>query len=184
MNESPLQKAAHDIARRLDDLGIEYAIAGALSLAAHGLVRATEDVDILISREGLQRFKDAWVGRGYVNLRAGGKAVRDTEQGVKIDFIIEGDYPGDGEQKPVRFPNPKVAAVSAGNLQVLSLPKLVELKLASGMTAPHRLQDLADVQRIIAIRSLPRDFAEQLDPYVRPKFEELWATAQHEPEDY
>jgi hypothetical protein len=49
VNESPLQKAAEEIARHMDELGIDYAVAGALSLAAHGLVRATEDVDALLS---------------------------------------------------------------------------------------------------------------------------------------
>jgi hypothetical protein len=42
--------------------------------------------------------------------------------------------------------------------------KLIELKLASGMTAPDRLKDLADVQELIKIRGLSRDFAEKLDP--------------------
>jgi hypothetical protein len=69
-------------------------------------------------------------------------------------------------------------------MKVLALPRLVELKLASGMTAPHRLQDLADVQRLIDVRKLPRDFANELGPYVREKFDELWLTAQHEPDDY
>jgi hypothetical protein len=184
VNESPLQKAAHAIAQHMDELGIDYAIAGALSLAAHGLVRATEDVNILLSRAGLERFKEAWVGRGYANLRVGGKAVRDTLHGVKIDFLIQGDFPGDGAPKPVSFPDPREAGISAGQLRVLALPRLIELKLASGMTAPHRLQDLADVQRLIALRKLPREFAEELDPYVRSKFDELWVTAQHEPDDY
>src|SRR5204863_7794125 len=122
-----------------------YAIAGALCLGAHGVVRATEDVDILITREGLERFKAEWLGRGYINLRAGGKAVRDSVNGVKIDFLVAGDFPGDGRPKPVAFPEPSGRAVSPGDPVVLSLPQLVELKLASGMTAPHRLQDLADV---------------------------------------
>ncbi len=150
MNESPLQKAAREIAKRLDELGVDYAIAGALSLAAHGLVRATEHVDVLLTRDGLDRFKDAWLGRGYVNLRPGGKAVRDTAHGVKVDFLIAGEFPGDGKPKPVSFPEPALAALPAGQLKVLALPRLVELKLAAGMTAPHRLQDLADVQRLIA----------------------------------
>lgn len=184
MNESPVQKAVHDLARHFDELGIDYAIAGALSLAAHGLVRATEDVDILVTREGLMRFKDAWLGRGYVNLRPGGKAVRDTSHGVKVDFLITGDFPGDGLAKPVAFPDPRKAAVPAGTLRVVSLEPLIEIKLASGMTAPHRLQDLADVQRIIAVRQLPRDFASRLHPYVREKFDELWLSAQHGVEDY
>ena len=52
------------------------------------------------------------------------------------------------------------------------------------MTAPHRIQDLADVQRLIDVRKLPRDFATELDPFVRAKFDELWQSAQHEPDDY
>ena len=184
VNESPLHKAAEEIARRFNELGVDYAIAGAISLAAHGLVRATEDVDILVSRDGLDRFKEASIGRGYVNLRAGGKAVRDTQNGVKIDFLIQGDFPGDGAPKPVSFPDPREAGTDAGRFRVLSLTKLIELKLASGMTAPHRLQDLADVQRLIGIRKLPRDFANELDPYVRPKFDELWLSVQREDDDY
>ncbi len=54
-----------------------------------------------------------------------------------------------------------------------TLEKLVELKLASGMTAPDRLKDLADVQELIKIRGLSRDFAGKLDPYVREKYLEL-----------
>ena len=184
LGSSPLHKAASDIARRLDELGIDYAIAGALCLAAHGLTRATEDVDILITREGLDRFKQAWQGRGYVDLRPGGKAVRDTSHGVKIDFLIAGDYPGDGKPKPVSFPTPRTASTDAGAFRILSLPRLVELKLASGMSAPHRLQDLADVQRLIAVAKLPRELGDSLDPYVREKFFELWQTAQHPEEDY
>ena len=106
MGSSPLQDAAAQIARLLRDLKVDYAIAGALCLAAHGVVRATEDVDVLITREGLERFKQAWLGRGYVEVRPGGRAVRDTLNGVKVDFLIEGDYPGDGKPKPVRFPSP------------------------------------------------------------------------------
>jgi hypothetical protein len=184
MDASPVQKAAADIARRLDDLGIDYAIAGALALAAHGVVRATEDVDVLLSREGLARFKSAWLGRGYVNLRPEGKAVRDTVNGVKVDFLIEGDYPGDGKPKPVSFPSPAAAGEAAGRYRVVALPRFLELKLASGMTAPHRLQDLADVLRLIEVAKLPRETAEALDPFVRSKFDELWQSAQHPEDDY
>jgi hypothetical protein len=52
------------------------------------------------------------------------------------------------------------------------------------MTAPHRLQDLADVQRLIARAGLPRELGESLDPYVRAKFFELWDTAPHPEDDY
>ncbi len=56
----------------------------------------------------------------------------------------------------------------------LSLPRLIELKLASGMTSPGRIRDLSDVLELIKLRDLPESFAEQLNPYVQSKFRELW----------
>jgi hypothetical protein len=41
------------------------------------------------------------------------------------------------------------------------------------MTAPDRLKDLADIQELIKVRALKKDFAERLNPYVREKFLEL-----------
>jgi hypothetical protein len=92
VNQSPVQSAALAVARRLSELDVPYAIAGALCLGAYGVVRATEDVDILLTPNGLASFKAAWLGRGYVNLRPGGKAVRDTVHEIKIDFLLTGEY--------------------------------------------------------------------------------------------
>jgi hypothetical protein len=56
---------------------------------------------------------------------------------------------------------------------------LVELKLASGMTGGvHRIKDLADVVALIKALGLTAEFGDRLSPYVRPKYEELWAGAQ------
>jgi hypothetical protein len=184
MGEGGVRKAATAIAERLAAAGIDYAIAGAIALGDHGFMRLTVDVDVLIRREGLERFKSEWLGRGYVDVRPGGKAVRDTVNNVKIDFLIAGDFPGDGKPKPVAFPDPREAAVSGDKYQIVSLPRLIEMKLASGMTAPHRLQDLADVLRLVRAADLPREFAVQLDPYVRAKFDELWLASRHPDDDY
>ncbi len=103
---------------------------------------------------------------------------------MKIDFLITGDFPGDGKPKPVVFPDPREAAVAGEKYRIVSLHKLVEMKLASGMTAPHRLQDLADVLRLIHAADLPRDFGAQINPYVRDKFDELWVASRHPEDDY
>jgi hypothetical protein len=179
-----VHSAAAAIAERFNEAGIEYAIAGAIALGEHGFKRLTVDVDVLIRREDLDRFKTEWLGRGYVEVRPGGKAVRDTIHNVKIDFLLTGDFPGDGKPKPVAFPDPREAAVAGEKYRVVSLPRLVEMKLASGMTAPHRLQDLADVLRLIGEAQLAQDFGARLDPYVRDKFQELWLASQHPEDDY
>jgi hypothetical protein len=178
MSRSRLHESARELARILDQEGIPYAVAGALALAAHGRARLTEDVDLLVTREGLAAFKRSWLGRGYVEITPGLKAVRDTARNVKIDFLLTGDYPGDGKPKPVAFPDPSIAESEAAGFRVLGLVPLVELKIASGMTAAHRGQDLVDVIALIRIRKLPPEFAEQLNAYVRPKYAELWQLAQ------
>jgi len=61
-----------------------------------------------------------------------------------------------------------------------SLPILIELKLASGMSAPHRLRDLADVLDLIRSARLPVALADELDPSVRNEYRELWQAAQAE----
>jgi hypothetical protein len=184
MGEGAIHQAAAAIGRRLTEAGIDYAIAGAIALAEHGFTRLTTDVDVLIRRDDLGRFKALWLGRGYVEVRPGGKAVRDTANNVKIDFLLTGDYPGDGKPKPVAFPDPDDAVIEGSKYRVVSRVRLIEMKLASGMTAPHRLHDLADVLRLIREAGLPRDLATEVHPYVRAKFEELWALAQHPDEDY
>ena len=178
MKEGKVYQAAVALARRLDADGIPYAIAGAMALGAHGYERMTTDVDVLITREGLARFKQAHLGRGYVEKFPGSKGLRDTENGVTIDVLIAGEFPGDGLPKPVAFPEPADAAVEGSRFRILTLPKLVELKLASGMTAPHRLKDLADVLELVRAAKLTSDFAGDLDPFVREKCLELWAVAQ------
>lgn len=184
MGEGGIHGAAAAIGRVLTEMGIDYAIAGAIALGEHGFERLTTDVDVLIRREDLARFKERWLGRGYVDVRPGGKAVRDTANNVRIDFLLTGDFPGDGLPKPVAFPAPEVAAVPGAKYRVVSLTSLIEMKLASGMTAPHRLHDLADVLRLIRDAALPRDLASSLAPYVQAKYLELWTLAQHPDDDY
>lgn len=184
MGKSPLQLAAEALADRLDALDADYAVSGALAVNYHGVMRATEDVDVLITAEALARFKERWIGRGYVPLFAGSKAIRDVEHNVKIDFLIAGEYPGDGRRKPVSFPDPSHAALRGRRFRVIELARLIELKLASAMTAPHRFRDSDDVLRLIRKNALPREYAQNLDPYVQTRFDELWFLAQQAEEDY
>jgi hypothetical protein len=180
MKTGKVHQAALAIARRLDAANIPYAIAGAMALGAHGYERVTSDVDVLLTREGLVMLKSAHLGRGYVEQFPGSKGVRDTENGVAIDVLIAGEFPGDGVPKPVAFPDPARVAVEGERFRILPLQTLIELKLASGMTAPQRLKDLADVLELVRAAKLPADLAANLDPYVREKYLELWRAAQIE----
>src|SRR5205085_664731 len=145
------------IAAKLDELAIPYAIAGGMALSAHRFVRATIDVDILVSPEGLETIHDRLDGRGYVRPFTGSRNLRDVDTGVRIEFLVQGQFPGDGKPKPVAFPDPSQAGQIINSVRYLRLSPLIELKLASGMTNTGRLKDLADVQELIRSLQLPRE---------------------------
>jgi hypothetical protein len=185
MGEGVVHQSLQKITKRLEQLGVPYAVVGGLAIAAHGFKRMTDDVDVLVDPAGLKIVHEALEGLGYVAPFAGSKQLRDTETSVRIEFLVTGQYPGDGKPKPVAFPDPRDVAVEIDGIRYLNLPTLLELKLASGMTNSGRFKDLGDVQEMIKALKLPRDFASRLNPFVRGKFEELWdgaaAGGEHEP---
>lgn len=165
---------------RLAEEAIPYAIVGGMALNLFGFVRQTVDVDILLTKEGLGRFRERFVGRGYVPAFPGAaKSFRDADTRVRIDFLTAGEYPGDGKPKPVAFPDPALSAIDRGPYKVIALEKLIDLKLASGLSAPHRMGDLVDVQRLVEELRLPIDLDAKLDPSVRAEYRRLWELAQH-----
>jgi hypothetical protein len=176
--EADVYSALERLSRLLDEKEIPYAVIGAMALNEWGYRRVTADVNILLAPAGWGAFEAEALGRGYVEKSAGRRRLQDTEAGVNIDVVLAGKYPGDGKPKPVVFPDPAQAAVRGRRVALLPLPKLIELKLASGLSAPHRLKDLADVLELIRQLHLPREMAESLDPSVRAKYEELWQAAQ------
>ena len=178
MGDADVQRALAKLAGVLDAAGIPYAIAGAMALNEYGYRRVTTDVDVLLTSEGLAALKQRVLGLGYSEKFPGSRGLRDTENGVNIDVLLAGQYPGDGQPKAVRFPDPAAVAERGARVALLPLPILVELKLASGMSAPHRLKDLADVLELVRAAALPEALADALDPSVRDKYRELWSAAQ------
>ena len=179
--KSAVHLTLRKIAQRLAELKIPYAVAGGMALFFHGFRRFTEDVDILVTPEGLQQVRRHLEGLGYVPVFSGSRTLRDADSGVRIEFLVTGEFPGDGKPKAVAFPDPSEASIEKDNVRWLSLASLVELKLASGITSPGRLRDLADVQELIRILDLPADLGQQLQPFVREKYAELRASVQDSP---
>jgi hypothetical protein len=175
MGEGELNNVLARLCADLKRCGIDYMVIGAVALMAHGYPRFTEDIDLVLTPEGLETFHQKLVGLGYLPAFSGArKRLRSAAEGVSIEVITSGEYPGDGQPKPVRFPIPSGASVEIDGVRVVTLKKLIELKLASGMTAPDRLKDLADVQELIKACHLDSEFAVGLNPYVRDRYLQLW----------
>jgi hypothetical protein len=181
--KNAVHDALHKITKKLDELNVPYAVVGAMAMFFHGYRRFTDDIDILLTREGLKLVHDRLEGLGYLPPFANSRHLRDTELGVKIEFLVAGDYPGDGKPKSIAFPNPVDASIQIEGMSFLRLPDLVNLKLASGMTNPGRLKDLGDVQEMIDVLNLPAKLETQLAPFVQTKYAELWKAVRNKPRE-
>ena len=178
-----VQKSLRKIADRLNALQIPYAIVGGMALFHHGVHRFTKFVKILVTRGALKTIHEKREGLGYIPPFKGSKNLRDADTGVKIEFLITGAFLGDGKPKPIAFPDPTPASFEHDGIRYLHLEPLIELKLASGMTAPARQKDLADVIALITTLNLPKDLSTRLNDFVRPAYEDLWIQA-HAAKEY
>ncbi len=179
MREGNVYDALRRLARRLDEEQLDYVVVGGMALVEHGYRRTTEDIDIVMRPETLEAFRERVVGRGYLPAFPGArKSFRDTESGVRIEVLTTGGFPGDGKPKPITFPDPAERAIAGEEFHYVPLETLIELKLASGLSAPHRGRDIVDVQDLIQHAKLPRDLAERIDPSVRDEYTRLWEIVQ------
>ena len=111
MGEGTLNKTLARLSHDLDERGIDYMVIGAVALLAHGYPRFTEDIDLVMTAEGLQKFHEELVGLGYPPAFPGArKRLRSTTDNVSIEVMTTGEYPGDGKPKPVAMPAPAEAS--------------------------------------------------------------------------
>jgi len=171
MLNDALKRLAADLYRN----EIDFVVIGAVALNQHGYRCFTEDINLLLTKEGLKKFRENLVGLDYRLAFTGAKKkFRTTEENIPVEIITTGEFPGDGLPKPVQFPAPDESFIEIEGIKTISLEKLVELKLTSGISATDRLKDLADVQELIKIKDLDEFFAEKLNDFVRRKYLELY----------
>ncbi len=159
--------------RRFAEEGIPFAVLGAIAVAKYGHFRTTEDLDILTTKEGLDRIHERFSGRG-INPRAAGlrKKLIETEHYVPIDVITAGE-PAGGQGSPIFYPDPSGPGfVSVEGVLYPTLERLIEFKLASHVWG-NRLQDAADVQRLVQVNRLDESLAQSLHPALRAKYLEV-----------
>ena len=63
---SPIHESMRRLTQTLAEMRIPFAIAGAMAANAHGHRRTTADINILIRRADLLRFKERHAGRGWL----------------------------------------------------------------------------------------------------------------------
>src|ERR1051326_4544745 len=139
-----VHKTLRRLIQRLNRSGIPYAIVGAMALGAHNYRRATKDVDILLSAAGFEEFVKRFVGKHYDRIPGRQRRFRDRTNGVGVDFLVTGRFPGTGQPGPIAYPDPAAVSQVMEDKCVVNLPTLVQLKLAA-----RRHKDFGDVVGLI-----------------------------------
>jgi hypothetical protein len=135
----------------------EAVVSGGWAVWRHGYVgRITQDVDIAVPQASIEDVLQAASVSGFEILaQPEGRwpKLRHRETGIEVDLLPEGGRPGTASRPaPTTIPHPSAMGAVRGALKYISLPSLVELKLAAG-----RLRDEADVVE------LARENRERLD---------------------
>ena len=174
---APVHKTMRRIVKQLVKAKIPYVIVGGMAVNAHGHQRTTDDLDVLLTADGLAEFRKRFVPKHYDSHPRLLRRFTDRKNEVKIDFLITGLYPGSGRPGPIAYPDPAAVSQRIEELQVLDLATLIQLKLAA-----RRYQDFADVVSLIRVQQLDETFAERLHPSVRSDYIECLEEKRREDE--
>lgn len=174
---APVHKTMRRVVKQLQKACIPYAIVGGMAVNAHGHQRTTDDLDVLLTAEGLAEFRKRFVPKHYDTHPRLPRRFTDRKNEVIIDFLVTGLYPGSGRPGPISYPDPAAVSQTIEELQVLELATLIQLKLAA-----RRHQDFADVVSLIRVQQLDESFAGRLHPSVRGDYIECLEERRREDE--
>jgi hypothetical protein len=142
----------------------EAVVVGGWAVWRHGYVgRVTQDVDVVLPSDRIDDFLQTASVSGFELLAPpAGRwpKLRHRETGIEVDVLPEGGRPGSASRPaPTTIPHPVEMGAVRGSLKYMSLPSLIELKLAAG-----RLRDEADV---VELARENRDRVEELQRHLQ-----------------
>ncbi len=170
-NES-LWELAERVHGILEKDKLAHAIVGGVAVCLHGYRRNTVDLDLLIRPEDADALRRALEADG-LSWSADDREFRSAS-GVSVQFVMAGDNEGPGQEAVFPSPSDERHVTSIEGLPVLTLPQLIQSKVACGLGNLRRThKDFADVVELIAIHGLDGGFARHLHKSVRKEFRSL-----------
>jgi hypothetical protein len=140
----------------LEKCGYRHALIGAVALAAHGLLRTTQDLDLIVESSAQPDLLHFLESRGYETLhRSSGYSNHshtDPSWG-RVDFVyVQGETSDKLFSTCTRMRGPGGIEIPVPRPEHLAALKVVALK-----NAPSReLQDLADIRYLLTLPGVDR----------------------------
>lgn len=175
--KDPAHQALRRLIRRLEKAGIVHAVMGGMAVYVHGYHRLTDDVDVLVTREGFEEFRRRFVPKNYEPVLGRARRFTDRTNGITVDLLITGLFPGLGKSGPIAFPDPSAVRQQIENVFYIDLVTLIQLKLLA-----RRHQDFADVVKLIDAHNLDESYLPNIHPSTRQDFIECLEEKRREEE--
>jgi Uncharacterised nucleotidyltransferase len=141
---SRLGKQIAEITALLRSIDAPYALIGGLALASHNVVRATQDVDLLVASDHADRVDEALTTIGYRCLHRTANAANYLRGNERLDFLYA--------SRPIALRllgDARELNTSLGAIRVISLEGLIGFKLQGWVNDPRRTQDLEDIRALL-----------------------------------
>ncbi len=128
----------------LHSIGAPYALIGGLALALHKVIRATQDVDLLVDATDGDKIDAALKEHGYRCVHRSADAANYLRDDERIDLLYA--------SRPIARELLTAAAVlptAFGDLRVVGAEGLIGFKLQGWVNDPRRTQDLEDIRALL-----------------------------------
>jgi hypothetical protein len=143
-----LAAVLEQVAPALARAGIAHALIGGVALAAHGVQRATADIDFLVDGARVDELHALMTELGYRPIHRGAHAVNyvsDHLERGRVDFLL-------AHRAYARRILERARPVRAGRieLRVVDAADLIGLKVQASNNDPARRRgDVADIERLL-----------------------------------
>lgn len=154
----PILETAREISDLLRARTIEGAIIGGVAVSLHGRLRATEDVDVLVTSDSAI-LGDSLKLAGFAY---DADAREFSKRGVPVHIVTRTEV----GLRAFRF-------IDIDGIRTVSLADLINIKLRSGRDNILRARDLGDAVDLIRANRLTSEFTGQIDSDLRSDFRRI-----------
>lgn len=143
---SQLALQLHELDAALMNRGIRYAAIGGLAVNAHGFVRATRDIDLMVLVEDADAVRSLALDLGYRSLDDGKEIASYVRDLQRFDVMHA--------RRPISrglLTRPVEANFDGMTIPVISVEGLIGLKVQAYSDNPKRLQDVTDMVELFRI---------------------------------
>lgn len=141
---SRLGRQITQVTATLRAAGIEHALIGGLALASHRVVRATQDVDLLVDGQKAGEIDAEMLNLGYICLHRSADAANYVRNDERIDFLFA--------HRPIArrlLVDAAQLQTTLGVIRVVSAEGLIGFKLQAMVNDPQRTQDMEDIRALL-----------------------------------